>query len=241
MAFFPLNLNSELNSNLGGEPVLLWENPSPTSEFVGQTISLDLTDYAGVIIEFNHGHLTPILVSRSYLKKDEVIDTNYFGAGHAKTNEGALGRRYNINNSGVVFENAYNLSSVDNGAMIPIKIYGVKNYVVNSNLSDNEFIAYAVGKTSSATVTSSIKQYNSKYIEVVGNKGKVIKPFKALVQLNDCGLQSQTVKFYKNNTAILSFNESAVIDFEIGDTFYSDSYQNPSLNYSGNCYVIFKV
>ena len=30
------------------EPVLLWTNPNPTAEFTAQTVSLDLTDYAGV-------------------------------------------------------------------------------------------------------------------------------------------------------------------------------------------------
>ena len=34
-------------------PVLLWTNPSPTSEFAAQTVSLDLTEYNGVIVEFN--------------------------------------------------------------------------------------------------------------------------------------------------------------------------------------------
>ena len=56
------------------EPVLLWENSNPTAEFAPQTISLDLTDYAGVLVEFNSANDQSILATRSYLSKSDIIN-----------------------------------------------------------------------------------------------------------------------------------------------------------------------
>ncbi len=110
-------------------PVLLWTNPSPTADFAPQTVNLDLSKYAGVIVEFNSDSYG-ILSSRSYLKKNEVINTTYFGAGFAKDTDGGVGRRYTINDTGVTFEIGYYLNNSNNGVAIPTKIYGVKEYVV---------------------------------------------------------------------------------------------------------------
>ena len=49
-------------------PVLLWTNPSPSTEFAAQTVSLDLTEYAGVIIEF-HQNNTQSYGTRTHIKK----------------------------------------------------------------------------------------------------------------------------------------------------------------------------
>lgn len=107
------------------KPVLLWENPSPASEFAAQTVNLDLTDYAGVLVEFNKSTAQPTFISRIYSKKGETI-----GSGCNNTTE-AKAREITVNNSGVVFGPAINggTNNVSN-IMMPTKIYGVKEYVV---------------------------------------------------------------------------------------------------------------
>ena len=118
------------------EPLLLWENSNPTAEFAAQTISLDLTNYAGVLIEFNSANDQLFLATKSYLSKSDIIKTDYFGAGHKSGTAGAGGRNYSINDSGVTFTDAYWLNQISNNAMIPTKIYGVKSYLVEPQIGD---------------------------------------------------------------------------------------------------------
>ena len=108
-------------------PVLLWTNPSPTTEFAGQTVSLDLTEYAGVIVEFITSAGTNVLGSRLYCKKTD----NYgnLGAGFVSDN-GCARNVLSVNNTGIEFGNALIATSQTNNLVVPIKIYGVKEYVV---------------------------------------------------------------------------------------------------------------
>ena len=62
------------------EPVLLWENPDVTAKFDAQTISLDLTKYAGVVIDFNRKTTTQKLQTRFYMKRDDVTNDGAFYA-----------------------------------------------------------------------------------------------------------------------------------------------------------------
>ena len=66
------------------EPVLLWENSNPTAEFDAQTISLDLTEYAGVVIDFNRKTTEQTLQTRFYMKRNDVTNDSGF---YASTNQ----------------------------------------------------------------------------------------------------------------------------------------------------------
>ena len=105
-------------------PVLLWTNPSPTSEFAAQTISLNLTEYVGVIVEFYHGDTHQYVSSRVYVKKTDNF-SNKFGGGFVV--DAAYAKNIlALNNEGIQFDNG----SPNNTSCIPYKIYGVKEYVV---------------------------------------------------------------------------------------------------------------
>ena len=109
-------------------PVLLWTNPRPGSAFGAQTVSLDLTEYSGVIIEINHSDTSQRLATRVYAKKTDNLSV--FGCGFIA--DVAITRNIlAVNNNGVQF------GAVNTGTevCIPSKIYGVKEYVVDSNLS----------------------------------------------------------------------------------------------------------
>ena len=111
-------------------PVLLWENSSPTTAFTAQTISLNLTDYAGVIVEFYYDINNQYVSSRVYAKKTDVF-SNKFGAGFIAENANAI-NILALNNNGIQFGNA----SPNTTACIPYKIYGVKEYVVEPVVGD---------------------------------------------------------------------------------------------------------
>ena len=110
------------------EPVLLWENSNPTVAFSAQTVSLDLTDYSGVIVEFNKADTSQILTTRVYAKKTD--DFSIFGCGYIADIDIAR-NILEVNNTGVKF------GAVNTGTAvcIPSKIYGVKEYVVEPNYS----------------------------------------------------------------------------------------------------------
>lgn len=131
MAMFECNVNS----NLGTEPTLLWENPNPSAVFAAQTISLDLSEYEGVIVEYK------ILYSvnqygRTYVKKNESF-ISLGGVVTSGSNYEPKGRKVSANNDGVIFDGGVSAANTtNNGAIIPTKIYGVKNnaQIGNSNL-----------------------------------------------------------------------------------------------------------
>lgn len=126
-------------------PVLLWTNPSPGTEFAAQTVSLDLSEYAGVIVEFNANTNTSNYqtCTRVFCKKS---DPEYFGGG-AVPASGALGRTLRITNEGVFFGNGFSAASTTNGTAIPTKIYGVKEYVVEP--VGTQMGVYAIGNNPS--------------------------------------------------------------------------------------------
>lgn len=129
------------------EPVLLWENSNPSAEFAGQTISLDLTDYAGVLVEFERSIALNDIISRAYIKKDDYNVVG-FGAGNSGgygSATSAAGRSVKVDNNGVVFGNGYSKAE-DNSAFIPVKIYGVKSYVVEP-VNNLQYITSLEGKT----------------------------------------------------------------------------------------------
>lgn len=110
-----------LSSNLGAK--LLWTNPNPGSKFSGQTIPLDLTNYDGVIIEFNVANSVNSLLTRAYIKKSDGSQYLSVGGLYNPSNAKSRGRTVSVCNTGIVLGNGYT-DATDNGACIPIKIYG---------------------------------------------------------------------------------------------------------------------
>lgn len=114
-------------------PVLLWTNPSPTSPFKGQTVELNLTEYAGVIIESNFTVENATLASRVYYKVGETASSNtVLGMGtHNTEANGCSARSVLVTSTGISFGTPYfGAGVVSQNDLIPTKIYGVKKYVV---------------------------------------------------------------------------------------------------------------
>ena len=112
----------------------IWTNPSPTSEFSAQTISVDLSEYDVVFVYLkrdtgaNSLMLNPFVILKPYI----LDDITPFVASNVVTGGGLLGRRiFNVSKTGVEFTNAdrytsYGNNSVaDNTLLIPHIIIGV--------------------------------------------------------------------------------------------------------------------
>lgn len=114
----------EVESNA---PDLLWVNSAPSSAFVSQTVSVDLTEYDGVLVEFNNNNTSRVLTSRVYIKKS---DNRALAAGRGDVTNDGRSRVCEIVSGGVKFYDTKEGGSTSNDSIIPYKIYGVKGVVV---------------------------------------------------------------------------------------------------------------
>lgn len=111
-------------------PDLLWTNPSPSAAFGEQTVSVNLTDYTGVIISFRD---SATVTRYLYIPKATINSTNtpaVVSPGGSYWNPDSVQYRLvtRINNSGISFTSGRFPSSAffNDNVMIPQKIYGVK-------------------------------------------------------------------------------------------------------------------
>ena len=106
------------------KPVLLWENSNPSVYFDKTNINLDLNNYVGVVIEGKN--LGDESNTRVYIKKDD----NNFCAGVGNATSNGFWTQIVFNNTGI----SYTLGRTGtNTGFTPLKIYGVKSYVVESS------------------------------------------------------------------------------------------------------------
>ena len=106
------------NSNL--KYVKLWTNPNSNVDFVAQTLEIDLTSYDYIDIDFKlTGSINNSHETKRYYKGSE--SSSYFTFSGIQAS-----RAVTMNNSGVVFGDAYNGSSVENIRLVPYAIYGGK-------------------------------------------------------------------------------------------------------------------
>lgn len=118
--------------NIATEPKLLWQNPNPSSGFGAQTISLDLSEYTGVIVELYEATTDLNVINRTYIRKSEI---DWFGGGTVREGH-ARGRNISVTESGVAFSNGFYDSGMNDATLPPARIYGVKNdsQIGNSSL-----------------------------------------------------------------------------------------------------------
>ena len=112
---------------------LLWTNASPTSAFAAQTISLDLSGYDAVEIEY-YGSIT---VAASYIIKGKIGEPfflfGYLNPQSTSAHINLLSRSVSTATSGITFEGGFSKRTSDstvysnnNNYCIPYKIYGIK-------------------------------------------------------------------------------------------------------------------
>lgn len=98
---------------------LLWTNPSPTSNYSGGTISVNLSNYTGILVKIKD-NTGANGWSITYI--DKSLPSNQ--ALRASTSER---QRIitSISDTGVVFGAGYNASTQNNSYAIPWEIYGI--------------------------------------------------------------------------------------------------------------------
>lgn len=111
------------NVNVQSAPELLWTNASPTSQFAAQTVSLNLANYASVIIEVKFSTGTA-KYSKTLMNVGE--QNNVCVTSNQKTHlDTDAYRNANVSNTGIVFSTAVSGSTSALYA-IPTRIWGVK-------------------------------------------------------------------------------------------------------------------
>lgn len=105
---------------------LLWTNPSPESNFGAQTVSMNLSSYAFVVVFFSFDPQASDL-SQCYFSMSPM---NGWGQMMGQVNY-RVKRQYQVLPTGVVFEQGYSASPGGNlgastGAAIPQRIYGIR-------------------------------------------------------------------------------------------------------------------
>ena len=107
------------------KPELLWTNPSPSSNFANQTISIDLSGYDAVLISVKHA--TGQSADTSYDNYHCVCYTPVGTTGaYLSAPTQSNSRSYNVTTTGVQFVTASNVS-----ASIPCKIWGLKGVTIS--------------------------------------------------------------------------------------------------------------
>ena len=112
---------------------LLWNNPSPTSNFSAQTIFLDLSQYDAVIIRVSVGPGYNTDAQKPYqlfiyVPKDGVVHYIHSLLNTSGTSNAYYARQVTVTDTGIIFSGGgYPASTLANGAnnvMIPTEIYG---------------------------------------------------------------------------------------------------------------------
>ena len=190
------------------EPVLLWENSNPTVAFTPQKVTLDLTNYAGVIIELIQSTTLNVLRSRVYYKKTDNF-AKLLGSGFRGEEGNSYARNIlMIDNTGVQFGN----DGSDNQIVIPYRIYGVKSYVVEP-VNNLQLITTSPNKTATFTAEDNV---NYLVIESAYNGS-------GAVSIRDCSVDNGELVVLKHAVGTKLETYTALIKNAVGTVNYSSA------------------
>jgi hypothetical protein len=108
---------------------LLWTNSNPSSKFDAQTVSIDLSAYSKVVVEYQMSNMYSDIGSQH---QKEIFDIGenrtVYGAFKFDGNWGYSTRRsISVTTNGVIFGQGYWNGSGDAGRQnVPLYIYGIK-------------------------------------------------------------------------------------------------------------------
>ena len=190
------------------EPVLLWTNSNPTVTFTPQKVTLDLTNYSGVIIELIQSISSNVLRSRVYYKKTDDF-AKLLGSGF-RGEEGISYARniLKVDNTGIEFGN----DGSDNQIVIPYRIYGVKDYVVEP-VNSLQLITTSQNKTVAFTAEDNV---NYLVIESAYNGS-------GTVNIRECSVDKGELEVLKHAVGTKLETYTALIKNAVGTVNYSSA------------------
>lgn len=105
---------------------LLWTNPQPTKTFSAQTISLNLTEYDGVVVTSKWGNNDDAVVYPTNQALCIKGSSALLEGSRSLNSYNSYGRAFSCDNSGVIFRTGKVSGGDNNSACIPLLIYGFK-------------------------------------------------------------------------------------------------------------------
>ena len=116
---------TSLDETNGIQMKKLWQNASPTSDFAAQTVSLDLSGYDHILLQYY------VLKQGADGMDSVIVPVGNYGSMNIATSLNRL-RTFRVLSTGVVFQGALKWanyssnSSTDNAWLTPYRIYGIK-------------------------------------------------------------------------------------------------------------------
>lgn len=103
---------------------LLWTNASPTSSFSPQTISIDLSTYKDIIVQFRIDTSANDSSFTNFCPYYDTYSANQ--PGQPDSSAAQVWRKYTVSATGIEFNNGGKDSSNNNEYAIPLRIFGIK-------------------------------------------------------------------------------------------------------------------
>ena len=106
------------------EMELLWENASPTSDFAAQTVNINFSGYTHYFVEFALSNSYSTVIVPSAITPINKLAMGLYVWGDLST---VAHRRVTaITSTSITFAVAYYNKEINNNALIPTAIYGIK-------------------------------------------------------------------------------------------------------------------
>lgn len=111
--------------NTGTKLVPLWTNPSSTSTFPAQNVSVDLSPYDWFAIEYRYSSTSLSFMPLAMFEVDE--NPHLLSVANDTSNRtGGRGLTYSIANQAITFGGGNYNGSASNTSTVPVAIYGIK-------------------------------------------------------------------------------------------------------------------
>lgn len=159
-------------------PVLLWTNPNPSTAFAGQIVELDLSEYAGVLIEVTRNIDDAVIGTKAYfLKNDTELRSLGCDAYPVTTDGRPAVRRVTVTDTEVNIGNCIYAASgtIQNTACIPYKIYGVKSVLVDTNPILLWTNSNPSADFDAQTISLNLTNYTGVFVDVIGTGSDTVQ------------------------------------------------------------------
>lgn len=188
-----------------GTETVLWTNPSPTSQFATQTITVsDLSEYDYIRVYFRVSksidtELSVIMSKADFYNSIEGNTKDVLSIGATGTTGSAVCRQiYNLSNTQIKFGSAFTSSGINNDYAIPTKVSAIRGELDFKGALEEELLWTNSSPTSSfsgQTVTLSKSIANYDYIKFVWKYAYSLTELESIMASSDFVKKTGTVSY----------------------------------------------